>query len=122
VQLRLDRRDRLADVARLELGQLGTVADDRVGKSVEQAGSLRRRRLRPGAVERATRRGDRPVDIGLPGHGRAAERLARSRLEQLANLAGLRLDQLAADEQPVLTSGRDRHGLDDTAVAHGHEP
>ena len=63
VELRLDRRDRLADVARLELGEVLAVGDDRVGERVQEARALGRRRLRPVARERAARGLDGAVDV-----------------------------------------------------------
>src|SRR5207253_8701508 len=102
--------DRLADVARLELGQLLPVRRDRVGERVQQARALRARRLAPGPVERDARRLDRAIDVDLAGHRRAREWLAGRRLAQVPHLAGGGLDELAADEEPVLALGRDSHG------------
>ena len=62
-ELGLDRRDRLADVARLELGQLLAVRDDRVGERVQQPRALGRRRLAPVAVERGAGGLDGAVDV-----------------------------------------------------------
>ena len=70
VELRLDGRDRLADVARLELGEVLAVGDDRVGKRVQKSRALGRRRLQPVARERAARclerRGRRPRSSRRP--------------------------------------------------------
>ena len=66
VDLELDRRDRLADVARLELGELLPVRDDRVGERVQEPRALGRRRLPPRPVERGAGGLDGAVDVGLP--------------------------------------------------------
>jgi hypothetical protein len=108
-ELCLDRRDRLADVPRLELGELLAVRDDRVGERVQEARALGRGRLPPGAGERRPRRLDGAVDVLLAGHRRPRERLAGRRLRQVAQLAGGGLGRLAVDEEPVLAPGRDRH-------------
>ena len=65
VDLGLDGRDRLADVARLELGELLPVRDDRVGERVQEPRALGRRRLAPRAVERGARGLDGAVDVLL---------------------------------------------------------
>ncbi len=111
-ELRLDRRDRLADVSRLELGELLAVRGDRVGERVQQARALGRGRLAPRAVDRRTRGRDRAVDVGLAAHRGAREQVAGRGLAQLAHLAGRRLDRLAADVEAVLALGRDCHARD----------
>src|SRR6202035_3680672 len=58
-ELRLDRRDRLADVAALALRELLPVRQDRVGERMEEAGALIGRRLSPRAIERGARGFDR---------------------------------------------------------------
>ena len=108
VELGLDRRDRLADVARLELGQLLAVGDERVGEGVQEARALVRRGLAPVAVEGAAGGVYRAVDVLLVRLGHAGERRAGRRLGEVAVLARGRLGELAADEEPVL-AGRDRH-------------
>ena len=110
MELRLDRRDRLADVARLELGELGAVRVDRVRERVQKARTLGTRRAPPVAVDRGARSLDGAVDVGLAGHCRTRERLARRRLDEIAHLAGRSLGRLSADEEPVLAIGRDGHG------------
>ncbi len=107
--LRLDGRDRLADVARLELGQLGAVCLDRVGEGLEQARALGRRRATPGAVERGAGGLDRTVDVRLAGHRGPAERVAGGGLDQVPKLAGGGLGDLAADEEPVIVARCDGH-------------
>ena len=62
-ELGLHRRDRLADVARLELRELLAVGDERVCESVQQARALGRARLAPVAFERGARGLDRLVDV-----------------------------------------------------------
>ena len=111
-QLGLDGRDRLADVARLELRELLAVRDDRIGQRVQQAGALVRRRLPPWAVQRGARGVDCTVDVGLAGHRRAGQRLAGGRLVEVADLARRGLDDLAPDEEPVLLTRRHCHPLE----------
>ena len=112
--LRLDRRDRLADVARLELRELLAVRGDRVGERVQQAGALVRRRPAPRPVESRPRGLDRAVDVGLAAERDAGERLAGGGLQELTGLAGGRLDRLAVDEEAVLLARRDRHEPENT--------
>jgi len=107
-ELCLHRRDRLADVARLELGELLAVRDDGVGERVEEARALVRRRLPPRAVQGFAGRGDRAVDVLLARHRNTGERFAGRRFDELPQLARGRLGRLAADEQPELSL--DRHG------------
>ena len=84
--LRLHRRDRLADVARLELGELLAVRLDRVGERVQEPRALVRRGLAPVAVERGAGCLDCAVDLRLARELRAAERLAGRGLDELARL------------------------------------
>src|SRR5207248_11655810 len=63
--LGLDGRDRLADVARLELRELLAVRLDRVGQRLQEPRALVRRRLSPRSVEGAARGVDGAVDVGL---------------------------------------------------------
>jgi hypothetical protein len=107
--LGLDRRDRLADIAGLELGELAAVRLDRVGEGVEQTCALVRRRAAPGAVERGAGGADGTVDVGLAGHRRPGERLAGGRLGQVADLARCGLGRLAVDEEPVIVARGDSH-------------
>ena len=90
MQLGLDGGDRLADVPRLELGELRAVRDDRVGQRVEEPGALGARRPPPVAVERCPRGVDGSVDVRLAGHRGAGQKLARRGLVQLADVAGCR--------------------------------
>ena len=113
--LRLHRRDRLADVARLELRELVAVRLDRVGERVQEARALVRRGLAPVAVERGARSRDRAVDLGLAGELRRSEGLARRRLDELARLGAL--DGLAVDEEAELAGCGDAHEPDDTAAS-----
>ena len=106
-ELGLRRGDRLADVARLELGQLVAVRLERVGERVQKAGALVCRGLPPVAVERGAGGLDRAVDLGLARELRGSEGLARGRLDQVAG--GRALDDLAVDEEPELVR-RDGHG------------
>ena len=108
-ELRLHRRDRLADVARLELGELLAVRDDRVGERVQEPRALvrrascpSRRRARRAPPRPRGRRRPRPraaaLPSGSPVAGSTSSRRRRSRL-----------DGLAVDEEAVLPLGRDRH-------------
>ena len=87
VQLGLDGRDRLADVADLELGELLAVRDDRVGERVQEARALGRRRPAPGAVKRPRvpprRHGRRPPRRPSPRVPAAHPSRARSRSRTL---------------------------------------
>src|SRR5581483_8554686 len=87
--LGLDRGDRLADVARLELGELLAVRDDRIGERVQQARALRPGRLPPRTVDRSACGVDRAVDLSLAGHGGARKGLARGGLGDVAELGAL---------------------------------
>ena len=49
------------------------------------------------------------IDVRLSSHGDARKRFAGRGLAQFTNLAGLRLDALPVDEEPILTPGRDSH-------------
>jgi hypothetical protein len=75
---------------------------------MEEPRALRRRRLRPVALDRGARRLDRPVDVLLAGEGDLRQRLARRGLRQLADLAVGRLRELAVDEEAIFALGRDR--------------
>ena len=66
VELGLDRRERLADVAHLELGELLAVGDERVRERVQQARALGRRACGP-----SRRRARREL---RPRHGRCRPR------------------------------------------------
>src|SRR4029079_16603932 len=83
-----DRRDRLPDVARLELRQLLAVGLDGVGQRVQKPGALVRRRLAPGPVQRGPRGFAGAVAAGLAANGGARERLSGSGLVQVTDLAG----------------------------------
>ena len=104
--LAFHRGHSLADVARLELGQLLAVSDDRVGESVDEAGALVRRSLRPRALESGARGLDGPVHVCRRSHRRAPERRSGRGLLELTGF--LRLDGLSLDEEAVVL-GRDRH-------------
>ena len=82
---------------------------DRVGECVEQPGALVRRSLRPRPFERHAGGVDGAIDVDHVRHRRAGERLPARGLDELANLAGGRLRELAGDEEPVLALGGDRH-------------
>src|SRR5205823_5751086 len=97
-ELGLDGGDRLADVARFELGELAAIGGDRVRERVQQPRALGRRRLAPVACQRGAGGVDSAVDVLLAGHGRLAERLARGGLEEVAQLAGRGLRDLTVDE------------------------
>ena len=114
MQLGLDGRDRLSDIASLELGELGAVRDDRVGERVQEPRPLGAGRAAPVAFDRRPRGLDRPVDVRLARHRRTRERLARRRLDEVANLARRGLGALARDEEPVLAIGRDGHHAEST--------
>jgi hypothetical protein len=114
-ELGLDGRQRLADVAGLELRQLLAVLVDGVGQSVQKAGALVRRRLRPRALERVARCGDCAVDVLGSRHRRLRQRSARRGLDQVSDLAGGGFDELPVDEQAVLAFRRDSHRQDDTS-------
>ncbi len=116
VELRLHRRDRLADVPRLELRELAAVGDDRVRERVEQPRTLGTRSLAPGTVECATRCLDRPVDVRLAGQSRDGKGSAGRRLDELARLAGYGLDGLAPDEEARLALRCRAHDADDTSA------
>ncbi len=107
-ELGLHRGDRLADVPRLELGELLSIGGEGVGQRMQEARALGRRRLRPGAVERGPGGIDGAVDVLLVRLRDRGERCAGCGLGQVAGLAGSRLGRLAADEEAVFP-GRDRH-------------
>ena len=119
VELGLHRRDRLADVAHLELGQLLAVGDERVGERVQQARALGRRRPAPVALERGARGLDGSVDVGLGAHRDLGQRLAGRGLDELLQLAAGGLRRLAVDEEQVFALGRDRHGRDPNEAGRG---
>ena len=68
----------------------------------------------PRPVERGAGGLDGAVDVGLAGHRGAAERLAGRGLEQLADLAGRRLDVSPLMKSPYSLPCRDRHEPENT--------
>ncbi len=113
-QLGLHRRERLADVPRLDLRNLLAVFLQRVGECVQKTGALVRRRLAPRPGERGACGGHRAVDVVRPGHRSLRERRTTGGLSQVTDLARGGLDELAVDEEAVLLLGRDRHAPDST--------
>jgi len=109
-ELGLDGRDRLADVADLELGKLLPVGLDGIGKGMQKPRALGRRRPSPVPVKSSSCRLDRAVDVSFTRNRNAGERLPGRGLAQLAGLAGHRLGAFTVDEQPVLALGRYSHG------------
>ena len=114
MQLRLHRGDRLADISRLELRELGAIRMDRVCERVQKARALGTRRAPPVTLDRGARSLDGAVDVSLAGHRCARERLSCRRLHEIAHLARCRLGRLTADEEPVLAVGRDGHDREST--------
>ena len=108
-KLRLHRGDRLADVPRLELGEFLSIGVNRIRERVQESRPLVRRRLRPRSFERSAGGGHRVVHVLRPGHRRPRKRFAGRRLRQFADLARLRLDRLAVDEEAVFAFRGDRH-------------
>src|SRR5690349_15529481 len=109
VELRFDRGDCLADVARFELGELFPVRLDRVRERVQQARAFGRRRLPPVAREGGLSRLDRAVDVVFGRYGDPGKRLVRRRLAELSKFSRSGLGALAVDEEPVLAFGGDGH-------------
>ena len=91
MELGLDGGDRLADVPRLELRELGAVRDDRIREPVEEARTFGTWRSPPVTVERVASGLDGQVDVRLARHRRARERSAGGGLGELAHLARGRL-------------------------------
>ncbi len=97
----LGRRQRLAVVERLELGELLAVCLDQLGERVHQPGALGRRDLAQRAVERGARGGHRAVDVLGPRLGDLADRLGGRRVDRLERAPVGGLDALAADQEGV---------------------
>src|SRR5207249_3224719 len=68
---------------------------------------LGRRRSRPLAVEGLARGVDRDADVLRPGLRHLGERLLARRTDRREPLARARLDEVAADEEPVALLDRD---------------
>src|SRR5204862_355370 len=118
-ELGLDRGDRLADVAGLELGQLLAVRVNRVSKGVQQARALVRRGLAPRPVECAPGRLDGAVDVLLACHRSGSEPPAgRLALEErslpLADADAERREAVAPVAAAQLVEERD----DEARAAH----
>jgi hypothetical protein len=88
--LRPYRRDRLADVARLELREPLAVGHDCVGKCVEEARSLVRGVFAPRAVEGGACRRTARSTSALARDRSAGEHVPRCRLVDIPSLAGRR--------------------------------
>ena len=91
----------LADVPRLEAGELLGVLVDHVGEPEQELHPVLRRLLAPG-LPRPLGRGDRAVDVLLPGPRHLGDDLARRRIQHLHRLAREGVDELAVDEHLLL--------------------
>jgi len=91
------QRERLATVARLELGELVEVLLDRVGELEQQSRTLGRGSFRPRA-ECGCRRANRRVDVALVAVGDLGDDLFGRRIDVVEIVAALRGDEGAADE------------------------
>ena len=106
VELGLD--DRLAAVARLELGQLvGAVADDLRELEEDAAAVLRRRVLPRTLVERGARGVHGAIDVGGRRVGHARDDLGRRRIDDVDRGGRLRRDEFAVDVKLVGLHGRE---------------
>ena len=92
---------RLADVPRLEARELLGVLVDHVGEPEQELHPVLRRLLAPG-LPRPLGRGDRAVDVLLPGPRHLGDDLARRRIQHLHRLAREGVDELAVDEHLLL--------------------
>ena len=102
------QRVRLADVDRLERGELLDVVVDDVGHGQEQLLAAAGRRVAerdPGGA----RGGDRALDVGARPLGHARDDLARGRVEDVAGRAVDAVDQLAADQVAELADRGGAH-------------
>ena len=97
-------RKRLADVLRLQLGQLFGVVLDRGCELEQRLGALARSGLEP-LGQRGLRRLDGAVDVGLRPARDLGDRLARGGVQHLHRAALDRVHPFAADEVLVLRNG-----------------
>ena len=79
--------DRLADVNRLEAGELVAIGVDGVGELQEHAGAFFRRRVEPDLVVGLLRRGHGAVDVLGVGDGDLGDRFPGGRVDVVTGLA-----------------------------------
>jgi hypothetical protein len=93
--------DRLAAVEGLEHGELPRALLQDAGDPVQVLRPFAWGDVRPAVVERLARGGDRKGDVLRVRVGDVRERLLRGRADARLELPRVRLDELAADEEPV---------------------
>jgi hypothetical protein len=93
--------DRLATVEGLENGELPRALLQDAGDPVQVLRPFGRGDVRPAVVERLAGGGDRKGDVLRVRVGNVRKRLLRGRADARLELPRARLDELAADEEPV---------------------
>jgi hypothetical protein len=99
--------DRLPPVERLRHGQLARALLDEAREPEEVLRPLGRGERGPAVLERAARSVDGQRDVLLARERDLEQRLLRRRRDRLEPLAGLRLDLLPTDEEPVAVAKLD---------------
>jgi len=93
--------DGLAAVKRLQYGELPRALLQDAGDPVQVLSPFARGNVRPAVVECLARGGHRKGDVLRISVGDLGERLLRGRADTRLELPRVRLDELAADEEPV---------------------
>ena len=92
----------LAVVADFDLGQMGGVLLDQIGKAQQQPTTLRGPQATPFAFECPSRRLDCTIDIGRVAMRNLGPWLARIRIDALKPFGGLRIGPISVDVMAIL--------------------
>ena len=90
--------ERLADVLRLEPGELVRLLEHQLAEPDEDAAALERRHPAPVAIERRARRRDRRIDVRRGAAGELGEARAVARIDDRDGGAAARLAPVAVDQ------------------------
>jgi len=97
----------LADIERVEQGELECMLVDRRGETIKHLHPRARRQARPySRFEGAARGGDGEIDLGGVAHQHGSDHSAVCRVDCLELLPGLRIDELTVDQHPRLRAQR----------------